>query len=59
MSRRRKPSRSAPLANYRIMQVLQEAGLPEGVIKFVPFDRQYSDVVLEHPALAGVQFIGS
>ena len=45
-----KPARSVLLANYRIMQVLQEAGLPEGVINFVPFARQYSDVMLEHPA---------
>ncbi len=54
-----KPSRSVLLANYRIMQVLQEAGLPAGVINFVPFDRQHSDVVLGHPALAGVHFTGS
>jgi 1-pyrroline-5-carboxylate dehydrogenase len=54
-----KPARSVLLANYRIMQVLQEAGLPEGVINFVPFARQYSDVVLGHPALAGVHFTGS
>ena len=54
-----KPARSALLANYRIMQVLQEAGLPEGVINFVPFARQYSEVVLGHPALAGVHFTGS
>lgn len=31
-----KPARSLLLANYRIIQVLQEAGLPEGVINFVP-----------------------
>jgi 1-pyrroline-5-carboxylate dehydrogenase len=54
-----KPARSVLLANYRIMQVLQEAGLPEGVINFVPFARQCSDVVLGHPALAGVHFTGS
>jgi 1-pyrroline-5-carboxylate dehydrogenase len=54
-----KPSRSVLLANYRIMQVLQEAGLPEGVINFVPCDRQYSNVALDHPALAGVHFTGS
>jgi len=54
-----KPARSVLLANYRIMQVLQEAGLPEGVINFVPFDGQHSHFVLEHPALAGVHFTGS
>jgi 1-pyrroline-5-carboxylate dehydrogenase len=54
-----KPARSVLLANYRIMQVLQEAGLPEGVINFVPFSHRDSEVVLQHPALAGVHFTGS
>jgi 1-pyrroline-5-carboxylate dehydrogenase len=54
-----KPARSVLLANYRIMQVLQEAGLPGGVVNFVPFESQHSDVVLGHPALAGLHFTGS
>jgi hypothetical protein len=41
-----KPARSLLLANYRIIQVLQEAGLPEGVINFVPLCHHDSDVVL-------------
>jgi hypothetical protein len=44
-----KPARSVLLSNYRIMQILIEAGLPKGVISFVPFSSQYSDVVLKHP----------
>ncbi len=54
-----KPSRSVLLANYRIMQVLLEAGLPPGVIQFVPFSGRHGDVVLQHPALAGLHFTGS
>jgi 1-pyrroline-5-carboxylate dehydrogenase len=54
-----KPTRSVLLANYRIMQVLQEAGLPKGVINFVPFDSRYSEVVLATPAFAGLHFTGS
>ena len=54
-----KPSRSVLLANYRIMQVLVEAGLPAGVVNFVPFDSQFTDTVLGHPALAGLHFTGS
>ncbi len=54
-----KPSRSVLLANYRIMQVLMEAGLPPGVIQFVPFSGRHGDVVLQHPALAGLHFTGS
>lgn len=54
-----KPSRSVLLANYRIMQLLQEAGLPEGVINFVPFSGQHTDRLLRHPAFAGLHFTGS
>ncbi len=54
-----KPARSVLLANYRIMQVLQEAGLPDGVINFVPFQSQQTDLVLGHPAFAGLHFTGS
>jgi 1-pyrroline-5-carboxylate dehydrogenase len=54
-----KPSRSVALANYRIMQVLIEAGLPEGVIQFVPFSGRYSDVVLDNADFAGLHFTGS
>jgi 1-pyrroline-5-carboxylate dehydrogenase len=41
------------------MQILIEAGLPKGVINFVPFDSRYSDVVLTHPDFAGLHFTGS
>ena len=54
-----KPARSVLLANFRIMQILQEAGLPDGVINFVPFSSKYSDVVLQHPQCAGLHFTGS
>jgi 1-pyrroline-5-carboxylate dehydrogenase len=54
-----KPARSVLLSNYRIMQILIEAGLHKGVINFVPFSSQYSDVVLKHPAFAGLHFTGS
>ncbi len=54
-----KPSRSVTLANYRIMQVLQEAGLPAGVIQFVPFAGKHSRTVLRHPDFAGLHFTGS
>jgi 1-pyrroline-5-carboxylate dehydrogenase len=54
-----KPARSVLLANYRIMQLLLEAGLPAGIINFVPFASRYTDAVLGHPALAGLHFTGS
>ncbi len=54
-----KPARSVLLSNYRIMQILMEAGLPKGVVNFVPFESRYSDVVLKHPDFAGLHFTGS
>ncbi len=54
-----KPSRSVIFANYLIMELLMEAGLPAGVINFVPFSRRYIDVVLRNPDFAGLHFTGS
>jgi 1-pyrroline-5-carboxylate dehydrogenase len=54
-----KPSRSVLLANFEIIKVLMEAGLPPGVINFVPFSSRLSSVVIQHPDLAGLHFTGS
>lgn len=54
-----KPARSVLFANFQIMNVLQQAGLPNGVINFVPFSSKNADVVLKHPSLAGLHFTGS
>jgi 1-pyrroline-5-carboxylate dehydrogenase len=55
-----KPAGTAMLAGYYIMKVLEEAGLPPGVINFVPGDAvKISDYVLTHRDLAGVHFTGS
>ena len=54
-----KPARSVIWSNYEIFRVLEEAGLPPGVINFVPFSSADAPTVLDHPALAGVHFTGS
>ena len=54
-----KPARSVILSNYEIYRVLAEAGLPPGVINFVPFLSRDAPVLLDHPALAGIHFTGS
>ena len=54
-----KPARSVVFSNYEIFKVLVEAGLPPGVINFVPFPSQEAPVLLDHPALAGIHFTGS
>ena len=54
-----KPARSVILSNHEIYKVLLEAGLPPGVINFVPFPSKEAPVLLDHPALAGIHFTGS
>ncbi len=55
-----KPASSAMLSSYYTMRLLEEAGLPPGVINFVPGDAvQISNALLDSPELAGVHFTGS
>jgi 1-pyrroline-5-carboxylate dehydrogenase len=55
-----KPASSAMLSAYYIVRLLEAAGLPPGVINFVPGDAaQISSIVLDSPQLAGVHFTGS
>ncbi len=55
-----KPSPTQQLAAHLIMELLEEAGLPAGVINMLPGDGlEVSDVVLNHPDLAGIHFTGS
>ncbi|MGC7873774.1 L-glutamate gamma-semialdehyde dehydrogenase [Desulfosporosinus sp. SYSU MS00001] len=55
-----KPSSTAVLSNYYFMQILIEAGLPAGVINFVPCrGTDFGRVVVNHPKMAGFHFTGS
>ncbi len=55
-----KPASTAVLSGYYIMQILKEAGLPDGVINFVPGKGSViGESVLNHPDLAGIHFTGS
>jgi 1-pyrroline-5-carboxylate dehydrogenase len=55
-----KPASTSVLSNYYFMKLLQEAGLPAGVVNFVPGrGRKVGDPVLARPELAGIHFTGS
>ena len=55
-----KPATTAVLSNYYVMQALMAAGLPAGVINFVPSrGSDMSKYVLSDPNLAGLHFTGS
>jgi len=55
-----KPASSAILACHYLMEMFKEAGLPDGVINFIPGDGKIvGDTLLNNSNLAGVHFTGS
>jgi len=55
-----KPALSSVRSAWTVMTLLEEAGMPPGVVNFVPGDpRMITDVALSSPDLAGVHFTGS
>ncbi|AGO09920.1 AaceriAAL071Cp [[Ashbya] aceris (nom. inval.)] len=55
-----KPSQSAALSNYLLLTVLEEAGLPRGVINFVPGNPvEVTEEVLADKAFSALHFTGS
>lgn len=55
-----KPASSAILSNYYLMKIFKEAGLPDGVINFIPADGPViGNTCLSSNDLAGIHFTGS
>jgi 1-pyrroline-5-carboxylate dehydrogenase len=55
-----KPASTAILSNYYLLRVLEEAGLPPGVINFIPGSgAKVGDPVFAHESFAGLHFTGS
>ncbi|GAB5520235.1 MAG: L-glutamate gamma-semialdehyde dehydrogenase [Rhodothermales bacterium] len=55
-----KPSHTATFSAYYTLKLLEEAGLPAGVINMVPGDGPpIGNVAMAHPDLAGLHFTGS
>lgn len=54
-----KPSEQTPLTPLRFAELLSEAGLPDNVFQVVQGDRETVELLLEHPQIAAVAFVGS
>ena len=54
-----KPSERDPSAGLMLAQLLEEAGLPDGVFNVVNGDKESVDALLEHPDVKAVSFVGS
>lgn len=55
-----KPSSTSIVSNWLVMELLREAGLPDGVINFLPGSGPViGGATLPHPDLSGIHFTGS
>lgn len=55
-----KPSNTAVLSNYVLLNILEEAGLPAGVVNFIPGDPvEISDVAINNRDFSALHFTGS
>ena len=55
-----KPATTSLLSNYYLMKIFQEAGVPNGVINFLPGEGALiGENVIKSPDLAGIHFTGS
>lgn len=54
-----KPSEQDPSAPLRLVELLKEAGLPDGVVNVLNGDKQIVDALLEHPAISAMTAVAS
>ena len=54
-----KPSEQVPLSQRRMAELLQQSGLPPGVVNLVNGGRDVVDAICDHPGIRAVSFVGS
>ncbi|MBC6438756.1 MAG: CoA-acylating methylmalonate-semialdehyde dehydrogenase [Rhodobacteraceae bacterium] len=54
-----KPSERDPSVPLMLAELLQEAGLPDGVLQVLNGDKESVDAILDNPVIQGVGFVGS
>ncbi|MZR13023.1 CoA-acylating methylmalonate-semialdehyde dehydrogenase [Maritimibacter sp. DP07] len=54
-----KPSERCPTTSMMLAELLQEAGLPDGVLQVVNGDKEVVDAILDNETIQGVGFVGS
>ncbi|TNC50794.1 CoA-acylating methylmalonate-semialdehyde dehydrogenase [Rubellimicrobium rubrum] len=54
-----KPSERAPSVPMMLAELMEEAGLPKGILQVVNGDKAAVDAILDHPTIQAVGFVGS
>lgn len=54
-----KPSEKTPMAAIKIAELLQQAGLPDGVFNVIHGDKEIVEAICDHPEIDAISFVGS
>lgn len=54
-----KPSEKVPMTMHRLFELIEELGLPPGVLSMVNGAKPVVDVLLDHPKIRAISFVGS
>jgi malonate-semialdehyde dehydrogenase (acetylating)/methylmalonate-semialdehyde dehydrogenase len=54
-----KSSPRTPMSQVELFKLLDDAGIPPGVVNLVNGDAEVADALMEHPQVQGVTFVGS
>jgi malonate-semialdehyde dehydrogenase (acetylating)/methylmalonate-semialdehyde dehydrogenase len=54
-----KPSERVPLTSRRIFELLEQAGVPKGVVNLVNGGKSVVNALLDHPKVRAISFVGS
>ena len=54
-----KPSEKVPLTMQKVFQLLEQTGLPKGVVNLVNGGRETVDAILTHPDIRAISFVGA
>ena len=54
-----KPASTTPMTSMKFAELYREAGIPNGVFNIVPCSRHEAEILLTHPDVRGITFVGS
>ncbi|MBI3591626.1 MAG: CoA-acylating methylmalonate-semialdehyde dehydrogenase [Candidatus Melainabacteria bacterium] len=54
-----KPSERVPLTQSRVFELVEEAGMPKGVLNLVNGSKEVVNTLCKHPDIKGISFVGS
>ncbi len=54
-----KPSEKVPLTTAKLFELLQQTGIPSGVVQLVNGGKETVDALLDHPDVRAISFVGS